>query len=96
MSNKDLLKGLSDEQLVKARSCKSTSELLELAKQEGVELSEEQLAAVSGGCGEEDNETVTCPICNSNKVGKRIGYDKNSRDYYIYTCRDCGYTWFVY
>ena len=41
---KELLKGLSKEQISKAQSCKNTEELVNLAEQEGVELTDEQLA----------------------------------------------------
>jgi len=94
MSTKDLFKGLNEEQLMKARSCKSTAELLEAAKKEGIELSDEQLAAVSGGCGEEP-DLGNCPNCNCDQIDKRITYDKKSRDLWECTCRNCGYTWFV-
>ena len=50
----DLLKGLSEEQIEKIKACKTQEEILSLAKKEGVQLNEEQLAAVSGGCGSED------------------------------------------
>ena len=46
---KDLLKGLTEEQIAKVRACKNSEELLALAKAEGVELTDEQLAAISGG-----------------------------------------------
>lgn len=46
---KELLEGLTDEQISKIRACKTQDEFLALAKQEGVELSAEQLSAVSGG-----------------------------------------------
>ena len=49
--NKELLKGLSSEQIEKAKHCKNNRELLELAKEEDIKLTEEQLEAVSGGCG---------------------------------------------
>lgn len=45
----ELLKGLSEEQIAKIRECKSQEELLKLAKEEGIELTDEQLEAVSGG-----------------------------------------------
>ena len=59
---RDLLKGLSEEQIAKVKACKNQKELLALAKAEGVQLTEEQLAAVSGGCG---TYTVRCPKCGS-------------------------------
>ena len=46
---KELLKGLTDEQIAKVKACKNGEELLKLAKEEGIELSDEQLEAVNGG-----------------------------------------------
>ena len=46
---KELLQGLSEEQIKKVEACKSPEEILNLAKAEGVELTDEQLEAVSGG-----------------------------------------------
>ena len=52
----ELLKGLTEEQIAKVRACKNQEELLALAREEGIELTDEQLAAVSGGgfCDEDD------------------------------------------
>jgi len=66
--NKELLKGLTGEQIAKVKECKNNEELLALAKQEGIELTDEQLTAVSGGCGtstREQNEIdmMQCPEC---------------------------------
>lgn len=46
---KELLRGLNAEQIKKVKACDSMDDLLQLAKDEGVELNDEQLAAVSGG-----------------------------------------------
>ena len=46
----DLLKGLTAEQIAKVRACEDVTDLFQLAKEEGVELSEEQLQAINGGC----------------------------------------------
>ena len=43
------LEDLSPELQEKARTCKTTEDVLALAKQESYELSDEQLSAVSGG-----------------------------------------------
>ena len=59
--NDDLFKGLTEEQIAKAKACKNSEEMLELAKNEGIELNDEQLAAVSGGCGSGDDKN--CPKC---------------------------------
>lgn len=52
-----LLKGLTPDQIEKVRACEDYGDLLQLAKDEGVELNDEQLAAVSGGgCSSSDEE----------------------------------------
>lgn len=87
----DLLKGLTKEQIAKAKACKNHDELLELAKKEGVELTDEQLEVISGGgaCsaissfGDKINPW-DCPKCGANRPVK----DGNK-----YTCEKCGYTW---
>ena len=85
----DLLKGLTKEQIAKVKTCKNHEELLELAKKEGVTLTEEQLAVVSGGgacsvisdIGDYINP-YDCPRCGSNNI-------KDKGTYYI--CQSCGY-----
>lgn len=42
-------KDLSPEQLEKAKACKTPAEMIELAREEGYELSDDDLEAVSGG-----------------------------------------------
>ena len=46
---KELLKGLSEDQIAKVKACDDVNDLLQLAKDEGVELNDEQLSAISGG-----------------------------------------------
>ena len=41
--------GLADEQKARVMACKTADELIALAKEEGVELSDEQLNAIAGG-----------------------------------------------
>ena len=54
---KELLKGLTEEQITKVKACKSHEELLKLAKAEGVELTAEQLEAINGGaCSGKDKD----------------------------------------
>ena len=57
---KELLKGLTEEQIAKVREFDDVSDLIQLAKDEGVELTEEQLKAINGGG------------CDSTKPKKRI------------------------
>ena len=55
---KELLKGLSEDQIAKVKACDDSKDLLQLAKDEGVELTPEQLEAVSGGgCSDDDDKT---------------------------------------
>ena len=69
---KELLKGLSEEQIKKVEACKSSEEILNLAKAEGIELTEEQLEAVSGG-GCFRKSKVKCPKCGILTIGLMRG-----------------------
>ena len=90
MSREELLKGLSEEQIAKVNACKTQEELLALAKEEGLELNDEQLAAVSGGCG--DVEGQSCPDCGSNdiKISPFYNYSNDPRREFKYFCKNCG------
>lgn len=46
---KELLKGLTEDQIAKVKECGDVNDLIQLAKDEGVELNDEQLDAISGG-----------------------------------------------
>ena len=50
---KGIWDSLSDEQKEKAKACKTLNELTALAGKEGIELPDEALDMVSGGCGDE-------------------------------------------
>lgn len=96
IANDAMLRNLSEEQIAKARECKSGKELLELAKQEGIELNEEQLNAVSGGaCDGTRNEAgiqrgFKCPNCGStNTIGEYNDYMFNSKGGYHCICSNC-------
>ncbi|MBR4685290.1 hypothetical protein PED39_02120 [Methanomassiliicoccales archaeon LGM-RCC1] len=79
----ELLKGLTEEQLELAKKCESTEELLALAKAEGVELTDEQMAAVTGSC--DTRVLPVCPKCGCTEyietMNDGIGY---------YECKGCG------
>ena len=52
-----LLNGLSEEQIALVRDCANVEDLVQLAHDEGVELNDEQLSAVTGGaCNGTDDE----------------------------------------
>ena len=88
----ELLKGLSEEQIAKAKACSSNQELLDLAKEEGIELSKEQLAAVSGGlCS---GYTYTCIDCGHDwkaKDMKKIYLEGSNGKVLFYICPNCGH-----
>ena len=52
---------LSDEQKAKAAKCKTPEELLALAKEEGYELNDEEIDAVSGGKWDAVPDYTKCP-----------------------------------
>ena len=91
---KELLKGLTEEQIAKVKACKSHEELLALAKKEGVELTAEQLEAISGGgacsvisdVGDFFNP-FDCPECGSNSVEAVEGKGN------LFQCKSCGFKW---
>ena len=87
----ELIEGLTTEQVKKVMDCKDPKEILDLAKAEGIELNDEQLAAVSGGCGE-DKAEILCPECGSSYVSR---YKAPKTGGYRYFCHDCGkyYYW---
>ena len=86
----ELLNGLTEEQIAKAIECKNEKELLELAKNEKIELTDEQLRAVNGGCNPDDNSNsnVKCSNCGSKNVKSNYSVYSPS-----YVCKDCGYEW---
>ncbi len=85
---KELLKGLSEEQIAKVKECKNKEVLLKLAKQEGIELTDEQLQAVNGGgCF----STFKCPSCGSEDYRKLPVYQVSGCS--VYKCNQCGYEW---
>ena len=88
---KELLKGLTEEQIIKVKACKNSDELLALAKEEGIELTDEQLNAISGGgvcsvvsdIGDAINQS-DCPFCGCNDVVVKDGWAR---------CKGCGEKW---
>ena len=57
---KELLNGLTEDQIAKVKACDNIHDLLQLAEDEEVTLTSEQLAAVNGGgCSDSDDEKKT-------------------------------------
>ena len=83
MVKDELLQGLTLDQIEKAKACKNQKELLGLAIDEGVELTDEQLQAVTGGnCV---NAPASCPLCSYPDI-ESLGAG-------VYKCRACGHKW---
>lgn len=92
----DLLKGLTEEQIAKAKACKSQEELIALAKQEGVELTDEQLGAISGGFCNSSDLRWRCPSCGSSDTEVWNIYDKGtSMESLRVHCKKCGTNFMV-
>jgi len=96
---KELLKGLTEEQIAKIKTCKTVDELLALAKAEGVELTNEQLAAVSGG-GKDYCQTTPhpeCWQCGSKNVKVKRESTGVLFDYqFECKCKDCGFYFYIF
>ena len=69
---------VTKEQVARLKACESAEEVLALAKQEGIELTDAQLDAVSGGWG---GDTPNCPYCGSSNVDDWGGTG---------SCNNCG------
>ena len=65
-------KDLSEEQKRRARACSTPEEMLALAREEGYELSDQELEGVAGGswsCPDDCTTNYSCPsyyVCPSN------------------------------
>ena len=57
---RELYDGLSDDLKKKAKACKTAEELMRLAKAEGIELTDEQMDAISGGVDWNCSEANEC------------------------------------
>ena len=61
--DKSAFDSLSEETRAKLVAAKTPEEILEIAKSEGIKLSEEELEMVSGGNYWSENYTLTCDFC---------------------------------
>ena len=81
----ELLKGLTEEQIAKVKACKNQDQILKLAKEEGIQLTDEQLEAVSGGCETTFKKNAYVPDSACPKCGRITG-GRTYGGYYKYTC----------
>ena len=58
---KGIYDNLSDELKEKAKQCKTMEELTALAAKEGIELPDEVVDQIAGGCGQTCIDTPACP-----------------------------------
>ena len=86
------IEDLSPEQQEKVMACKSTEELVALAKSEGVELTDEQLNQVAGGAW--TRRTAQCHKCNSENIAPTGETDLKRGT--VYKCNDCGALSYAY
>lgn len=85
----ELLAGLTEEQIAKVKACKNQEELLALAKEEGIELTDDQLEAVTGGIC---TSSTKCPNCGC----KSFNWDGNDvvRNYKCARCHTFVYSYY--
>ena len=76
------IKDLSPELQKKARACKSLEELTHLAAENDLELPEEALEHVSGGC----TQQMKCPKCGSYRIEVEEYEGGGLKEY----CKNCG------
>ena len=81
--SKELLNGLSDEQIAKLKECKNSEEILQLAKDQGVELTDEQLEVVSGG-------SLCAPACPNCGTKENVYKGTEEPNLSKYVCTKCG------
>ena len=80
---------ISPEQQEKIRACKTSEEILQLAQEEGYELSDEELEDVAGGGAW--GSSTRCSKCGSDNV---IEYQANIHSgRIVHECRGCGNSW---
>lgn len=79
----ELLKGLTQEQIAKLKECRSGEEALRLAKDQGVELTDEQLEAVSGGA-------LCAPACPNCGTKEHVYKGTEEPNLNKYVCTKCG------
>jgi hypothetical protein len=61
MALEDRIKALTPEQRARAKQCKTAEELLALAKEEGYELTDDELEGISGGDFWDQDYYKKCP-----------------------------------
>lgn len=81
---------LTQEQQEKLLACKTANELISLAEEEGVELSDDELQEIAGGGWSPKDALPKCPVCGSYAI---LINPMPGTGCAICTCHDCGHQW---
>ena len=90
----ELLKGLTEEQIAKVKACKNQEEILKLAKEEDIELTDEQLEAVSGGTCDDDTRLV-CSKCRYDLITMIKHGTGEHEGWKLVECNRCHHRWWA-
>ena len=87
------VKRFTSEQIERAKACETPEDILRLASEEGVELSDEEIEKVAGGGFWDDGggSSEPCPFCGSTNTYEDVKDHGAPRP--IMVCVDCGMTW---
>ena len=91
MKNRErYINSLEPDMQERMRACESVEDMFILAKTEGLELPDEALDAVYGGCGTSYTYQVDdfekCNTCDSRVTLRSVGHDGFPNVYYCPTC----------
>ena len=76
----------------KLKTTKTPEDILAIAKEDGYELSDEELAEISGGWGVSAEDLLPqCPSCGSYEVAMSTIFGSPGAT--RCSCSKCGYTW---
>ena len=98
MNLEDYIKDLDPGLQEKARTCGSVEELLALAKEAKVPLSDEALEAIAGGDNTEPDGCTAlgdCPKCGHQGESYKHELVSGGYERYYYRCPKCGNEWTV-
>ena len=75
---------LTPEQQARVKDCETLEEILAVAKNECIELTDEEVESIAGGGWAGSGEKSACPKCGSKAL---------ENDPCGWHCMDCGYSW---
>ena len=81
---------ITKEQEARIRECETPEDFLALAKAEGYELTDEELASIAAGSWSPKEVLPTCPNCNSYAISM---FPAPGTGMTHCVCNDCGWQW---